>query len=1114
MDIIDLGEMAKKQYPGQFDDLSNWELGRQLKDNNPGMYDKYDDVPVGVTHGNVSATPRSAISKTIAAVQSVLGAGASFTTKKILSPLAQQLPISDTAKSKLKEISSPENKDTEYASRVIEQILPDLLKTKEYKDTETPEQRQARTVAAASIASNPTGDPMYGLTPPKEGFGPTAVNIGKTVLRTGIDAALDPLSWVSFGQSTRLGRLLQMAHEAKQAGDVIKLDSPLAKAIAEEVGAAKPSAGMVQKFLKQLPAKGFSQQVASGQRSLMALSNPLGEGNIPLLTGPKVAKVLGPLDAIGKTVAYTKLDHLVRGVFSNESGNPDFDILMSKAKSIAAHRAGLAIEDASTLNRNMQDISRETGIPRDKLNDQFNDIAEALKTPTKAQSKAKYGQAAFDALDNHYQDRLVDAKISLVNAQKAGDANAVDLASQQVATYQGELNKLHGRYAPPTGINPKLEQQVRDVRDAQARQLLDQEAVGLPSKPLTADIEYMTHALTNDARESMIAQAEREGTIVPKMQGKELNTQLANTVRRQLVKVKPEVIDAWKAAGIISKRDAKTILGKNGIDKLDELLDSGVITEAQYPDAVHTLSINEVQNLPLEMKQKIFGQDIKPDTQIFHSDPVYSSAIRAVRGARAITGAEFFNAMKQRGLALPDNIAPSNWVNVKTSELAGHKVDPQIARVLNKWNDFVTNPREFQDALNAYDQFHGLTKAWTLGIFPGYHTKNMVGNFWNNWLAGVNNPLRYEEARRIQYPGTGKVEFENVLGGKWDNASIDKASRELGVRGQGQFGGDIERTMKQQIENGQFRWRDLVTPSQRNLFLRTGFKVGKEIEDNARLAHFIDRLRKGDTAEAAAMSVKKYLFDYGDLTPIERNFLNRVFFFYSWTRKNLPLQLHSLVTTPWKFSIPFKAKAEIEQNTPPAPEKYLPEYMKENFPLRVRYDSKNKQYEYFMLNNWLPAADLLKAVHIHDIAAQSLAPLPKELIQQLWNYDLYYKKNISNIKGQNWVDKLLGADKTRMFNSVDVPTKLAHGMKAIRLLNEIDRISKPDADLLSKMTGLLTGKNQTFDPQQAKIQNALRVKNDIDELTSQLYREGNKKPMNKAEIQKIRAMIREKSKEF
>jgi hypothetical protein len=320
--------------------------------------------------------------------------------------------------------------------------------------------------------------------------------------------------------------------------------------------------------------------------------------------------------------------------------------------------------------------------------------------------------------------------------------------------------------------------------------------------------------------------------------------------------------------------------------------------------------------------------------------------------------------------------------------------------------------------------------------------------------------------------------------------------------------------MKQQIENGEFRWKDLLTPSQRNLFLKTGFKIGKTVEDNARLAHFIDRLRKGDTAEAAAMSVKKYLFDYGDLTNIERNVLNRVFFFYSWTRKNLPLQLHSLVTTPWKFGIPYKFKHELEKQTPAAPEKYLAEYMKENYPLRVK-QNKDGTYEYFMLNNWLPAADLLKVVHIHDIAAQSLAPLPKELIQQLWNYDFYFKRKIdidTNTENMSGFDKVFGKSKTQMFR-YNIPSKLAHGMKAIRLLNEIDKMTKQDAEVLDKMLGLFAN-TQTFDPKQARIQNARRVQTDIKELTAQLYKEGNKKPMDKVEIQKIRAMIKEKAKEF
>src|SRR5258707_14937242 len=145
----------------------------------------------------------------------------------------------------------------------------------------------------------------------------------------------------------------------------------------------------------------------------------------------------------------------------------------------------------------------------------------------------------------------------------------------------------------------------------------------------------------------------------------------------------------------------------------------------------------------------------------------------------------------------------------------------------------------------------------------------MVGNFWNNWLGGVNNPLRYLEAAYIVGQKKGNVNFKDIFGHTWDNPKLLQKAQELGVMGRGQYGGDIERTLRQYIEGKGFKWGDLVTPTQRNIWMRGGFKVGKTIEDNARLAHFIDRLKKGDSAETAAMSVKKYLFDYGDMTDIE-----------------------------------------------------------------------------------------------------------------------------------------------------------------------------------------------------------------------------------------------------
>jgi hypothetical protein len=48
--------------------------------------------------------------------------------------------------------------------------------------------------------------------------------------------------------------------------------------------------------------------------------------------------------------------------------------------------------------------------------------------------------------------------------------------------------------------------------------------------------------------------------------------------------------------------------------------------------------------------------------------------------------------------------------------------------------------------------------------------------------------------------------------------------------------------------------------------LKANLWLGSQVENNARLTHYIDKLQKGMMPEQAATSVKKYLFDYGGLS--------------------------------------------------------------------------------------------------------------------------------------------------------------------------------------------------------------------------------------------------------
>lgn len=73
------------------------------------------------------------------------------------------------------------------------------------------------------------------------------------------------------------------------------------------------------------------------------------------------------------------------------------------------------------------------------------------------------------------------------------------------------------------------------------------------------------------------------------------------------------------------------------------------------------------------------------------------------------------------------------------------------------------------------------------------------------------------------------------------------------------------------------------------------------IEDPAKLALFVHELRQGKSVEQAALTVRKVLFDYDELSAAERQ-IRDVVPFYTWTRKNIPLQLATLVQHPSRVS--------------------------------------------------------------------------------------------------------------------------------------------------------------------------------------------------------------------
>ena len=120
----------------------------------------------------------------------------------------------------------------------------------------------------------------------------------------------------------------------------------------------------------------------------------------------------------------------------------------------------------------------------------------------------------------------------------------------------------------------------------------------------------------------------------------------------------------------------------------------------------------------------------------------------------------------------------------------------------------------------------------------------------------------------------------------------------------------------------------------------------------------------------------------------------------------------------------------------------------------------------------------------------------------MFNYDLYTKRKIESFSGETSRVHIGPA-------GFDAPARVVHGAKLVRLLNEVDKLSRPEKEFGAKIVELAMGNTYTYDPKKAKKGYQIEKKKTISELRQGLNRERKKRPRNQGEINRIRQLIRE-----
>ena len=482
-------------------------------------------------------------------------------------------------------------------------------------------------------------------------------------------------------------------------------------------------------------------------------------------------------------------------------------------------------------------------------------------------------------------------------------------------------------------------------------------------------------------------------------------------------------------------KDPKDIVGKGSLTMSAEQFQADMESFIRYLEVAGENSLQRSSQAIKKIINRIITRDgsgkIKvPDGHLFSRmiddideaimqgrDPLMDIPslvkIRLEAGYRMARQHELLEGVKKiKGMSvkLPDGLMkheqfvkpPPGFVfgkNLGIPQLNQYMVDENAAKYLVK--HFV--PQHKNEWLDLYDK---ALKEWKWMVTvpnPTFHTRNALGNVITNWFANVNNPEVYWTAGKLQKANPEKLASMKIKmpWGEMSGEEFMNLAREKGV---------LEGFLEKEILGNDLASR-----------INRGWSKGKEvignalggdfIEKNARLAHFIDKMQKGWSSEAAAASVQKFLFDYSDLGPGDE-WLKRIIPFWTWTKNNIPLQIENLTKRPGKFNIMAKMKHAFEGGSERS--KWLeeneerPEWLRESLHFRLpdRFNIKGKPT---IAKLGLPMEDLLRAGDPKEWWS-SLSPPLKLAAEYQFNKHSFFGNDI--IKDELIPDKELHTVKT------------------------------------------------------------------------------------------------------
>jgi hypothetical protein len=266
--------------------------------------------------------------------------------------------------------------------------------------------------------------------------------------------------------------------------------------------------------------------------------------------------------------------------------------------------------------------------------------------------------------------------------------------------------------------------------------------------------------------------------------------------------------------------------------------------------------------------------------------------------------------------AIEDNF-PKGWEQLHDEFYPNIVVNDQL-KALWSQADFRRDPdwmdNGIVEVMQELTKFH---KAYSV-MTPGFHVRNAIGNAFTLLFAGANmkNVARgvqiYHDLQAHLKTGAAAESFIAQLP-QSDQAIVTKAREAMFASG----GGIFSSTYKEAREAGK------LSNLYDNRLTRFNYDVGQYSDEAVRFAFGFDIITRGGDRDAAQIAIKRFFFDYEDLSKADK-YIKEVIPFWLWSSRNFISQIQNIFLEPKRYAIYMNLKKNLREDDEEKTSKKLP----------------------------------------------------------------------------------------------------------------------------------------------------------------------------------------------